>query len=138
MPLSHRAFLVPLAVGAGLIAGPAGAADAVDLVAGEAQFKKSCGTCHGVEAGAPARQGPNLSAVFGSKAGAQDAFPKYSAALKKAGAEGLAWDEATLDAWLTNASKLVPGSVMPYRQTDAAKRKLVIDYLKSVAPAKAP
>ena len=138
MPLCRIALLVLLGVMAGLLAPPANAAETTDLVAAEAQFKKSCGTCHVVETGTPARQGPNLSAVFGSKAGAQEAFPKYSEALKKAGTDGLVWDETTLDSWITNAAKLVPGSVMPYRQADAVKRKLVIDYLKSLVPAKAP
>jgi cytochrome c len=126
--------LAMLTAGSGL----AQAADPVDLAAAKAQFLKSCGTCHTVEAGAPLRQGPNLATAFGRKAGSVAEFTKYSPALQKAGADGLVWDEATLDKWITDAAKLVPGATMPYRQADAEKRKLVIAYLKSLAPAKAP
>lgn len=120
------------ALGLVALAAPAGLADdATDLDAAKAQFVKSCGTCHAVDKGAPIRQGPNLAGVVGRKAGSLAEFPKYSEPLKKAGADGLVWDETTLDAWITNATKLVPGSIMPYRQADPEKRKLVIAYLKS-------
>ena len=96
--------------------------------AGKAQFVKSCGVCHATDPGAPPRKGPNLSGVFGRKAGSQPAFA-YSAAL---GASGVVWDEATLERWLTDARSVVPGSTMPYRQADPDKRKLIIDYLKTL------
>ena len=112
---------------------PLGArAEEVDLKAAEAQFKKSCGTCHTIEPGAPLRQGPNLRGVVGRTAGTLAEFPKYSPALKAAGAGGLAWTPEKLDAWLANPAALVPGVLMPYRQADADKRKLVIEYLKSL------
>ena len=60
---------------------------------GRAQFLKSCGTCHAIEAEAAPRQGPNLLGVFGRKAGALEGF-KYSDALKSA---DWVWDEEHLD-----------------------------------------
>ena len=36
--------------------------------------------------------------------------------------------------WLTDARSVVPGSTMPYRQADPDKRKLIIDYLKTLTP----
>ena len=111
---------------------PGQAADSVDLEAAKAQFLKSCGTCHTVEKGAPTRQGPNLATAIGRKAGSLAEFPRYSDALKTAGVGGLTWDADKLDQWITNPSKLVPGATMPYRQADPDKRKLVIDYLKSL------
>ncbi|MGL4396449.1 MAG: c-type cytochrome [Hyphomicrobium sp.] len=113
--------------------------DAVDPAAAAKQFLNSCGTCHTVEDGAPIRQGPNLKTVLGRKAGTLAEFPAYSDAIKAAGAGGLVWSEETLDAWISDASTFIPGSSMPYAQPDAAKRKLVIAYLKSLSggPTKA-
>ncbi len=100
-----------------------------------AQFIKSCGTCHAAEQGAELRQGPNLATVFGRTAGTLAEYPQYSDALKTAGAGGLVWNEETLDKWITGAADLVPGTNMPYSQPDPEKRKLVIAYLKSLASA---
>ncbi len=116
----------------GAAAGQLSTSWAADLEAAKAQFLKSCGTCHTVEKGAPVRQGPNLATAFGRKAGSLEEFPKYSDALKRAGAGGLVWTEDKLDQWITNAGLLVPGATMPYRQADPDKRKLVIEYLKSL------
>lgn len=107
--------------------------DAVDLGAAAKQFVTSCGTCHTVEPNAEIRQGPNLRTAFGRTAGTLAEYPAYSDSLKKAGAAGLAWNETTLDKWITGASAFVPGVNMMYSQPDPAKRKLVIAYLKSLA-----
>jgi|SRR5919108_1735801 cytochrome c len=104
-------------------------AAAVDLTAAEAQFKKSCGTCHTTVADAPARQGPNLFGVIDRKAGSMPGF-KYSAPFIAGGAD-IVWDEATLDRWLTDPQSLIPGTFMVYKQADPDKRRLVIEYLKS-------
>ena len=94
----------------------------------EAQFKKSCGTCHAAERGAPPRQGPNLWGVYGRQSGKADGF-HYSDALAAA---HLTWNDDTLDRWITNARKMVPGTVMMYRQADPEKRRLAIAYLKTL------
>ncbi len=107
----------------------AGPAAAVDLTAAEAQFKKSCGTCHTAVADAPPRQGPNLFGVVDRKAGSVPGF-KYSAPFIAGGAD-IVWDEATLDRWLTDPQSVIPGAAMPYKQADPYKRRLVIEYLKS-------
>lgn len=108
--------------------GPA-SADQVDLAAAETQFKKSCGTCHVAQADAAPRQGPNLFGVVGRKAGEAAGF-KYSPAFA-AGSGGIVWDEGALDRWLTDAQSVIPGAVMPYKQADPDKRRLVIEYLKT-------
>ena len=116
--------------------------DAVDLKAAAQQFMNSCGVCHTVEPGAEIRQGPNLATAFGRTAGTLAEFPAYSEVLKKAGAGGLAWTEETLDKWISSATDYLPGVSMMYAQPDAAKRKLIIAYLKGLpaggnaAPAK--
>ncbi len=106
-------------------------ARAADLAAAEQQFKTSCGTCHTVLDGEPARQGPNLHNVYGRSAGTLADF-KYSAVLKNG---GWTWDEATLDAWIADAQAVHPGTFMNYRQANPEKRKLVIEYLKSLVHA---
>ena len=93
-----------------------------------AQFLKSCGTCHAIEAGAGPRQGPNLWGVYGRKAGTLDGF-KYSDALKSA---DWVWDDAHLDKWIENAQAMRPGVVMPYRQADPEKRAKVVEFLKTL------
>lgn len=110
------------------------AAMAIGHVPGQAQtppdgatlFKRQCGVCHTAAAGEPNRQGPNLHGVVGRTAGKLEGF-RYSPALA---ASDLQWDAATLDAWLADSAKLVPGSVMPYRQANAAIRGAIIDWLK--------
>ena len=91
-------------------------------------FKNQCATCHTVHASDPKRQGPTLEGVFGRKAGAVADF-HYSPGFAKA---DWAWDEAHLDAWLTNPQAVIPGAIMPYRQAKAETRKAIIDYLKDL------
>jgi cytochrome c len=111
------------------VAMPAASAGAADLGAAEAQFKKSCGVCHVAAANAGPRQGPNLFGVVGRQAGGAAGF-KYSAAFI-AGSGGIVWDEGTLDRWLADPQSIIPGAVMPYKQADPDKRRLVIEYLKT-------
>lgn len=103
---------------------------AADNSAGAAQFVKSCGTCHAHEAKAGPRQGPNLWSVIGRQAGTQKGF-KYSPAFK-AGSAGIIWDEAKVNQWITNPQAMIPGVIMMYKQADPDKRKIIIDYLKTL------
>ncbi len=113
-------------------AGDEAAADATVAVAAPDNRPVSfaqCSSCHSVE---PGRNGigPSLAGVFGAKAGHLGEAYKYSDALM---ASGLIWDEATLDGWLTATSKTVPGTKMVYAgQSDPAKRKELIEYLKTL------
>lgn len=87
-----------------------------------------CATCHSTEAGKN-MVGPSLAGVFGKKAGGVAGYA-YSDANKNS---GLTWDEATLDTYLTNPMKMVPGTKMTYAgMADAAQRKEVIEYLKTL------
>jgi cytochrome c len=122
LPISGVAFWLAALV-------PVASADSVDLAAAEAQFKKSCGTCHVAAPDAAPRQGPNLFGIVGRTAGSIEGF-RYSPAFV-AGHTGIVWDEATLDQWLTDPQSVIPGAVMPYKQADPDKRRLVIEYLKT-------
>lgn len=87
-----------------------------------------CAVCHAVEAGKNG-VGPSLAGVFGRKAGTVAGYT-YTDANKNS---GLTWDEATLDEYLTAPAKKVPGTKMTFAgYPDAAKRKEVIEYLKTL------
>jgi len=123
----HRYAIAAMVVW--LAAGVATTAACAQEEAARQQFVTSCGTCHTTEPGGPARQGPNLHGIYGHAAGQQPGF-KYSEALKTS---NLVFDDPTLDRWIENAQAVRPGVIMPYRQRDPAKRRLIIDYLKSVS-----
>ncbi|MCP4620537.1 MAG: cytochrome C, partial [Bradyrhizobium sp.] len=61
-------------------------------------------------------------------AGKADGF-RYSAGFAQA---DFTWDDARLDAWLTNPQAVIPGSVMAYRQPKAEARAAIIAYLKEL------
>ena len=125
--MRHRRLGAFLLIAAQAFAAAGAVAD--DPAAAEAQFKKSCGTCHTVDPKAPPRQGPNLFGVIGRPAGTLEGF-KYSPAFL-AGKDGIVWDEATIDRWITDPQAMIPGAVMLYKQADPDKRHLVIEFLKT-------
>jgi len=95
---------------------------------GATLFRQQCATCHTISAGDPARQGPSLFNIIGRRAGAVEGF-HYSAGFAKA---NFAWDEATLDTWITNPQEMIPGSIMVYRQAKPEIRAAIIAYLKEL------
>ncbi|SIO61977.1 cytochrome c [Bradyrhizobium erythrophlei] len=95
---------------------------------GATLFKQQCATCHTTNLSDPIRQGPSLFKIIGRPAGKMDGF-HYSAGFAKA---DFAWDEARLDAWLTNPQQMIPGAVMAYRQARPETRAAVIAYLKEL------
>lgn len=88
------------------------AADPALIKAGEKVFKK-CKSCHQIGSGAKNRSGPILTGVVGSPAGAVDGF-KYSKALKAMADDGLVWDEANLQAFLTKPKSFMKGTKMSF------------------------
>jgi len=120
----HRLRLL-LAVMALGIAAARPAAAAGDADKGKIIFNK-CMVCHSTEAGVN-KIGPSLHGIVGTKAAEVPNYT-FSPALKKS---GLTWDDATLDKWLTNPRKLVPGTKMIFpglpKEDD---RQNVIAYLK--------
>jgi len=87
-----------------------------------------CAACHTFEPGRNLT-GPSLANLFGRKAGTVSSFLRYSDALKRS---GVTWDEKTLDAWLKEPDKLIPGNDMafPGIKDDRARRDLIA-YLKA-------
>jgi cytochrome c len=95
---------------------------------GATLFKQQCATCHTTNLSDPVRQGPSLFKIVGRPAGKIDGF-HYSAGLAKA---DFVWDEARLDAWLTNPQEMIPGAIMAYRQSKPETRAAVIAYLREL------
>ncbi|TWB06225.1 c-type cytochrome [Bradyrhizobium stylosanthis] len=93
---------------------------------GATLFKQQCAVCHTLNLSEPMRQGPPLVKIVGRSAGKAEGF-KYSEALSKA---EFAWDDAKLDAWLTNPQAVIPGATMVYRQAKPETRAAIIAYLK--------
>lgn len=99
-----------------------------DAAAGEKLFRQ-CKACHAVEAGKN-RVGPSLFGVVGKKAASAEEFKGYSEGLKTA---GFVWDDAKLDAYLTNPKAMIADSKMVFAgMAEAADRAHVIAYLKTL------
>jgi cytochrome c len=95
---------------------------------GATLFKQQCATCHTIDPAEAVRQGPPLAKILGRAAGKTDGF-HYSPGLAKA---DFVWDEARLDAWLTNPQVMIPDAFMAYRQAKPETRAAIIAYLKGL------
>ena len=78
-----------------------------------------CRRCHQAGSGAEHRIGPHLNDVFGRAAGSLAGY-RYSPAMQAAGAGGLVWTEAALDAFLAEPRAVVPRSRMSYSGMEGA------------------
>ena len=79
-----------------------------DAAAGRQVFRK-CQACHSLDAGKNGI-GPSLANIVGEKAAAVSGY-NFSPAMK---VSNLTWDAATLDAYLADPQKVVPGNKMPF------------------------
>jgi nitrite reductase (NO-forming) len=79
-----------------------------DPAAGKLVFRK-CQVCHSLEPGKDVL-GPSLAGIIGRKSGAEPNYA-YSPAMKDA---NLTWDAKTVDAYLDDPQKIVPGNKMPF------------------------
>jgi nitrite reductase (NO-forming) len=89
----------------GAAAAPPAGGDAAE---GRLVFRK-CQACHSMEPGKTVL-GPSLAGIVGRKAGA-DASYNYSPPMKQA---NVVWDAKSLDAYLADPQKVVPGNKMPF------------------------
>jgi nitrite reductase (NO-forming) len=79
-----------------------------DPAAGRLVFRK-CQACHSMDPGKN-MLGPSLAAVIGRKAGTEANY-NYSPAMKQA---NIVWSVETLDRYLSDPAKVVPGNKMPF------------------------
>ena len=98
-----------------------------DAVRGQQLYESRCIACHSVD---QSRVGPAHQGVFGRRAGRVAGYD-YSAALK---ASKVVWSEKTLNAWLENPERMIPGQKMGYRVTEALDRADLVAYLKEISP----
>jgi len=105
---------------------PASAANAADADHGKALFVE-CASCHTLNAGGEG-VGPGLKGLFGRKAGSLEDF-RYSAGMRRT---NITWNAQTLDAYLSDPQKEVPGNRMPYSGMPiASDRADLIAYLEA-------
>lgn len=99
-----------------------------DAARGEKRFEE-CASCHTTVRGDNG-VGPSLFGMFDRKAGELADF-RYSPALKRS---GITWTAQTLDEFVADPQKKVPGNRMPYAGLpDARERADLIAYLQKVA-----
>lgn len=103
--------------------------NAAVLKRGEAVYER-CAGCHSIEAN---RTGPQHCGLFGRRAGTAPGYDNYSPALRNS---KIIWNEKTLDTFLTQPMKAVPGTSMGYAGiSDAGERADLIAWLRSATRA---
>jgi nitrite reductase (NO-forming) len=99
-----------------------------DVATGKLVFRK-CQACHSLESGKNGL-GPSLAGLIGKKASSVPNY-NYSSAMK---GSNLTWDVSTLDAYLSDPQKLVPGNKMPFPGLKTEnERNAVIAFLASTS-----
>jgi cytochrome c len=99
-----------------------GTTQAADPVKGKSLYESRCAGCHSLDQD---RIGPRHRGLIGRRAGSVAGF-EYSPALR---ASRLVWTAPTLDAWLANPERLIPGQRMNFSVPDAADRAALVAYL---------
>eukprot|EP00286_Rhodomonas_abbreviata_P011235 CAMPEP_0181332874 /NCGR_PEP_ID=MMETSP1101-20121128/25349_1 /TAXON_ID=46948 /ORGANISM="Rhodomonas abbreviata, Strain Caron Lab Isolate" /LENGTH=106 /DNA_ID=CAMNT_0023442593 /DNA_START=44 /DNA_END=364 /DNA_ORIENTATION=- len=97
-------------------------------------FKTKCSQCHVIDASNPTghKQGPNLTGLWGRQSGQAEGYD-YTEANKNS---GFIWNEDTLETYLTNPKKAIPGTKMVFAGIKKAKeRKALIAFLKESTSA---
>jgi len=116
--LRHALAAATLALCATAAAAQAGA----DAVRGRQLYESRCIACHSIDA---SRVGPAHRGVVGRKAGSVADYD-YSPAVK---ASVVIWNAQTLDRWLADPQKAIPGQKMNYTVPEAQDRADIIAWL---------
>jgi cytochrome c len=129
---SRRIGVVALALAGLVFAGAVSAApDAAALKRGEDVYAR-CAACHAIEAN---RTGPQHCGLFGRRAGTAPGFDGYSKAMR---ASGIVWDEHSLNVFLQDPIKAVPGTAMGYAgiKDDKERSELIAWLREATRPGK--
>jgi cytochrome c len=116
-------FWIPAAVAAAMVCSRNVAAEPGDAARGKELYQALCSSCHSFPYNGT---GPAHEGLFGRKAGGRGDYA-YSDALKSA---TFVWNENTLDAWLADPERLVPGQKMGDGVPAARDRADLIAYLR--------
>jgi cytochrome c len=130
----HRMTLhrIIRALGPALLAGTLAPAHADgDAASGRQLYALRCSACHSVEYNGV---GPSHKNLAGRTAGTFPGFA-YSRALKES---GVVWDEKTLNRWLADPEKLIPGQKMFFLIPDAKERADIVAYLLATTRPQPP
>lgn len=115
---------------AAALAATAGAAFADGDREQGAKAFRACAACHSLRPG-DHRTGPSLAGFWGRKAGSVATFSRYSKALKES---GVVWNAETLDRWLADPKRMIPGNHMIFRGVAEKKtRDDLIAFLRSAS-----
>jgi alcohol dehydrogenase (cytochrome c) len=115
---------------ASFLLGQSGAWAEGDAPAGNKIFQAQCAVCHSDKPGINGF-GPTLAGVVGRKVAAIPGVD-YTSALKNS---GLTWDATTLDQFLTDPAKKVPGTAMAVSIPAAVDRSDLIAFLSTLVVA---
>jgi cytochrome c len=108
-----------------------GVANAADAVAGKAYFAQVCTQCHTAEpTDGGGEVGPTLFKLYGRAAAVGDEVFPYSKALRES---QLVWNAQTLERFLADPVKTVPGTTMPMPVPAKSDRDNLVAYLQSLA-----
>ncbi|MGP1629312.1 MAG: c-type cytochrome [Giesbergeria sp.] len=126
--MRSRLISVALGLASALLAAAASAApDAAALARGEEVYARCVG-CHAIEGN---RTGPQHCGLFGRRAGTAPGYDSYSKAMHQT---KWVWDEHSLDVFLKDPMKAVPGTAMGYAGVkDDTERADLIAWLKEAS-----
>lgn len=102
-----------------------------DPVKGKKLFTQYCTGCHSAKGSIEGGEiGPDLRGVYGRAFGSMEGF-SYSKALSSS--KGQMWDRITINLFLDNPQRYLPGTNMSASPiTDAQERRDIVGFLKSV------
>ncbi len=104
----------------------ANASAAGDIERGKTLYQTRCAACHSIDYNGV---GPAHKGVFGSTAGKVAGYT-YSDALK---ASKVVWTEKTLNQWLADPQKFIPGQKMGLSVPTAKERDDILAFLKKAS-----
>uniref|UniRef100_A0A6T2BB12 Cytochrome c domain-containing protein n=1 Tax=Eutreptiella gymnastica TaxID=73025 RepID=A0A6T2BB12_9EUGL len=100
-----------------------------DCQRGQKLYEARAAQCHAIKKG-DNTTGPSLYKIFGSIAGT---VPGYAYSIANRNATNVIWNEESLDKFLENPKKFLPGNKMGFAGMKKQKdRKDIIEYMKSI------